>query len=403
MRTRGWMRVAAAPRDKQPGYPATMNLAFALYKYFPYGGLQRDMLGIALACVESGASVTVYCSEWQGEQPDTIRVVILPVQGHSNHVRNRHFAQALQHALRESPVDYVVGFNKMPGLDCYYAADTCFKAKVMQERFPLVRFLPRYRQFLHDEAAVFSTPSTTRILAISDRSVDEYKQYYPGVRRRCLILPPGIALNRKAPRNAAAIRQAFRTEHFLLDDERVVLMIGSGFRTKGLDRAIHALAALPKTVLARTRLMVIGQDNPDAFIRQARALGVQDRITFFAGRDDIPAFLQGADVLIHPAYRENTGTVLLEAAVAGLPVLTTEVCGYSHYIRDNNCGVVITEPFEQERLNQQLATMLENDEQRDTWKAHALAFADTADIYSLHQRAATVIVKAASTRGDETA
>lgn len=373
-----------------------MKIAFALYKYFPYGGLQRDMLGIALSCVESGASATIYCGEWQGEHPENCTVVILPVTGHSNHERNRHFSQLLQEALRQSPADYVVGFNKMPGLDCYYAADTCFKAKVMQERFSLVRFLPRYRQFLRDEAAVFDAHCVTRILAISERSVDEYEQYYPGVRQRCLVLPPGIALSRKAPRNAAAIRQTFRNEHFLLDDERLIVMIGSGFRTKGLDRAIHALAALPKTVLARTRLMVIGQDNPDAFVRQARALGVQDRITFFSGRDDIPAFLQGADVLIHPAYRENTGTVLLEAAVAGLPVLTTEVCGYSHYIRDNNCGVVITEPFDQERLNQQLASMLESDEQRATWKGKALEFADNADIYSLHQRAASVIVKAAS-------
>jgi hypothetical protein len=45
-----------------------------------------------------------------------------------------------------------------------------------------------------------------------------------------------------------------------------------------------------------------------------------------------PRFLLGADLLIHPAYNENTGTVLLEALVAGLPVLTTAVCGYAHYI-----------------------------------------------------------------------
>lgn len=373
-----------------------MNLVFALYKFFPYGGLQRDMLGIAQACVESGANVTVYCGEWQGEQPDNVRVEILPVNGGSNHARNRHFAQQLQQRLQQTPCDYAVGFNKMPGLDAYYAADTCFKAKVMQERFPLLRFLPRYRQFLQDEAAVFGAGSHTRILAISERSVEEYEHYYPGVSQRCRVLPPGIQLDRKAPRNATAIRQTFRTEHFLLDDDLLVLMVGSGFRTKGLDRAITALASLPAALLARTRLMVIGQDNPAAFVRQARTLGVKDKIIFFAGRDDIPAFLQGADVLLHPAYRENTGTVLLEAAVAGLPVLTTEVCGYSHYIRDNHCGVVVTEPFQQDRLNQQLAVMLDNKAQRQKWKNNGLTFAESADIYSLHQRAAAMIVKAAA-------
>ena len=39
---------------------------------------------------------------------------------------------------------------------------------------------------------------------------------------------------------------------------------------------------------------------------------IRDRLK---GRDDIPRFLLGADLLIHPAYNENTGTVLLEACL----------------------------------------------------------------------------------------
>jgi hypothetical protein len=54
------------------------------------------------------------------------------------------------------------------------------------------------------------------------------------------------------------------------------------------------------------------------------------------------AFLLGADLLIHPAYNENTGTVLLEAVVAGLPVLTTAVCGYAHYIAPRPMPAVVS-------------------------------------------------------------
>ncbi len=42
---------------------------------------------------------------------------------------------------------------------------------------------------------------------------------------------------------------------------------------------------------------------------------------------------------------EAAGIVLLEAITAGLPVLTTAVCGYAHYIVDANCGEAIAEPF----------------------------------------------------------
>ena len=373
-----------------------MNIAFALYRFFPYGGLQRDMLAIAAHCVESGATVRIYCAAWEGDKPADMDVIVLPVQGLTNHARNRHFSERLQHAWRNAPPDYCVGFNKLPGLDCYYAADTSFRAKLFQERSRWWRWLPRYRQFLQDEAAVFAAGRNTQVLALSQRSVDEYEAYYPGVSRRCIVLPPGIRLDRKSPRNVAQIRAAFRQSQFLTDADRLVLMIGSGFRTKGVDRAITALAALPETLRRRTRLVVIGQDNAKPFLTQARAQGVAEQVQLLGGRDDVPTFLLGADLLLHPAYRENTGTVLLEAVVAGLPVLTTEVCGYSHYINDHNCGRVITEPFSQDRLNRQLQHFLEDDVLREHCQQHALAFAEAGDIYSLHSRAAALIVKYAT-------
>lgn len=375
-----------------------LRLVFALYRYFSFGGLQRDMLRIANACVERGASVKIFCAEWEGALPVGIAVECLAVSGFTNHSRNRSFAEILQKKLATEHADLVVGFNKMPNLDVYYAADTCFKAKVMQERLPQLRFLPRYRQYLRDEKAVFGKDSNTKILAIAQRSVDEYEQYYAGAAHRCTVLPPGINPDRRAGADAKIQRAAFRSEWKLSEQDRLVLLIGSGFRTKGVDRAIRAVAALPSDLLKRTRFMVIGQDRPDTFLRLAVRLGIEKNIQFLSGRDDIPQFLLGADVLIHPAYRENTGTVLLEAAVAGLPVLTTAVCGYSHYIREYDCGMVVDEPFLQTTLNDALKAMLLNDQQRAVWREHALQMAENADIYSLFERAADFMVTAAQAR-----
>ncbi|MFX5530075.1 glycosyltransferase, partial [Acinetobacter baumannii] len=85
-----------------------------------------------------------------------------------------------------------------------------------------------------------------------------------------------------------------------------------------------------------------------------------DQVQILKGRSDIPRFLLGADLLIHPAYNENTGTVLLEALVSGLPVLVTDVCGYAHYIAEADAGRVLPSPFEQDSLNRLLAEMLED-------------------------------------------
>ncbi len=166
-------------------------IVFALYRYFPFGGLQRDMLRIAHACVERGVTVKILCAEWNGELPEGIAVERLAVSGFTNHGRHRSFAEALQKHLKTESVDLIVGFNKMPNLDIYYAADTCFKAKLMQERLSQLRFLPRYRQYLADEKAVFGKDSQTNILAIAQRSVDEYEQYHVHHKGR-LASKPGI-------------------------------------------------------------------------------------------------------------------------------------------------------------------------------------------------------------------
>jgi len=139
-------------------------------------------------------------------------------------------------------------------------------------------------------------------------------------------------------------------------------------------------------------LIAIGQDDPKPFLLQVKALGLSGQVQILKGRSDIPRFLLGADLLIHPAYNENTGTVLLEALVSGLPVLVTDVCGYAHYISAADCGRVLPSPFEQERLNRYLAEMLADPAARARWRANGLAHADTADLYSMPQKAADVIL-----------
>ena len=371
-----------------------MKLAFCLYKYFPFGGLQRDFLRIARACQARGHSIRVYVLDWEGEVPSDFEVVHVPVRAWSNVRRYEKFTRWVRLHLVRRPVDRVIGFNKMPGLDVYFAADPCYEEKARTLRNPLYRFFSRYRHFTAYERAVFAPESRTEILMISQLQQPFFERHYGTPAARFHLLPPGIARDRKAPSNAAEIRAAFRLEFGLGADDLLLLQVGSGFKTKGLDRSIKALAALPDALRVRTRLFVIGQDDPSEFKRQAAGLGLAERVTIFPGRDDIPRFLLGADLLIHPAYNENTGTVLLEAVVAGLPVLVTAVCGYAHYIAEADAGRVLAEPFAQSALDATLGEILADAPARRRWQANALAFAETADIYSNAERAADIILKA---------
>lgn len=370
-----------------------MQLAFCLYKYFPFGGLQRDFMRIALACQSRGHAVRVYVLSWQGEIPVGFEVIIVPVKALTNARRYEKFTAWVARDLAQRPAQRVVGFNKMPGLDVYFAADPCYEEKAQTLRNPFYRLSGRYRHFAAYERAVFAPDSRTEILMISQVQQPFFEKHYATPQSRFHLLPPGIALDRRAPPDAPAIRAGFRAEFGLGDDDLLLLQVGSGFKTKGLDRSLQALAHLPEELRARTRLIAIGQDEPSQFKRMAAGLGLAGQVDILAGRDDIPRFLLGADLLVHPAYNENTGTVLLEALVAGLPVLCSAVCGYAHYIDEAAGGRVIPEPFAQATMDGLVHDMLVDREQRQRWQANALAWAETADIYSNAERAAEIILK----------
>jgi len=370
-----------------------MKLAFCLNYYFPFGGLQRDFLRIAMVCQSRGHSIDVYTMHWEGDRPEGFTINILKPRGLTNHARSRDFARQVMAQLAVSKCDLIVGFSRMPGLDVYYAADSCYREKVLSNRPLLSRFGGRFRIYSAMERAVFAAESKTEILLIAEAEKAKFMRHYETPEERFHLLPPGIERNRVAPLDAPEIRRALRSEFGLNSEDFMLLLIGSRFRTKGVDRAIKALSALPQRLKERAGLYIVGQDKPDSYIHLARRLGVENNVYFLGGRPDIPRFLLGADLLVHPAYIENTGTVLIEAIAAGLPILASKVCGYAGYIERAGAGKLISQPFQQETMNDQLVTMLDWKELAG-WQSNALNYAKSADIFSLPEKAADLIESA---------
>jgi UDP-glucose:(heptosyl)LPS alpha-1,3-glucosyltransferase len=366
-----------------------MKFAFTLIKYFPFGGLQRDFMQIARTCMARGHHVDVFTPYWQGDVPAGLNVTVLALRAFSNHQRRMALSREVQRRTRPNGYDAVVGFSKMPGLDFYYAADSCFAERVESKPF-WYPYTGRARSYLALEHAVFTPAAATRILLLTEKDRAVYQHYYGTPGDRFHVLPPGIARDRLFPANAADIRRQLRAELKIAVDSPMILMVGSGFRTKGTDRAMRAFAALPEGLRRKAVLVIIGRDNFRPFRGLARRLGIAEQIIFFHGRDDIPRFLFSADLLLHPAYRENTGTVLIEAMAARLPVLATDVCGYSYHVERAGAGELLPSPFQQAELDRLLAEMLTSD-RRAAWGENGWRYVNRHDVFSMAERAADII------------
>ena len=368
-----------------------MIVAFCLYKYFPFGGLQRDFMRIASTVAARGHHVRVYTQSWEGDCPKAFELIQVPVKSHTNHGRNAEYYAWVQNHLKEHPADRVVGFNKMPGLDVYFAADVCYAEKVAQEKGFLYRLTSRYRHYAAFERATFEQGKSTKLMMLTDKQIADFQKHYQTEPERFQILPPGIYPDRKYSEQIPNSREIYRQKNGIKEQQNLLLQVGSDFGRKGVDLGSQAITSLPESLRHNTLLFVVGQDKPRKFEALAEKLGVRSNVHFFSGRNDVSELMAAADLLLHPAYQEAAGIVLLEAITAGLPVLTTAVCGYAHYIADANCGTVIAEPFSQEQLNEVLRKALTQSPLRMAWAENARHYADTQDLYSLPEKAADII------------
>ena len=372
-----------------------MKLAFCLFKYCPYGGLTRDFLRIAEVCQRRGHSIDVFTMKWDNA-PKNIKVIQIPYRGLTNHRHCASFVKNLFNIIKIDDYDAIIGFNRMLGLDIYYAADICYEYTVEQRHSALYRLSNRYRTYAAFEHAVFSPNSKTYIMHLAEMVKQQYIKYYNTPKQRFHLLSPGISKDFIAPSNAEQIRSKLRQKFHIQEQQKLILLIGSNYFLKGVDRALQALAALPKDLRKNTLLWIIGKGKDYFYKWRAKRLGITANVKFLGLQDNISELLLAADLLIHPARFEAAGMVLLEAVASGTPVLTTDTCGFAFHILRAKAGLVIPSPFEQEKLNNSLIEMLTSKHYQE-WKKNALSYANTENLYS-RSEAADIIESFVSTR-----
>lgn len=307
---------------------------------------------------------------------DAIPVVTLPVRAFSNHARNLAFAHAVSSATRRH-FDAVVGFNKMPFLDVLYCADPPIPKPAWRHLSPRVRGYERL------DRTCFGEGSTTRLLLLASFQRQQYVDHYGTSPDRMVVLPPALEKTRiLKPQERTSARAEVRSRFGSNDDALLWLFLGRYPKSKGLDRVIRALHAVPEA-----RCLCAGFEpsalRDSGLERLAQSRKVIDRLIPL-GRcadDDIPRLFAAADILVHPSRKDVTGTVILEALGNGLPVVASEVCGYSTHVRQSGAGAVIGEPFDEAEFQNALAKA-RSPSVLSEWRQRALAYGEHADLSS---------------------
>lgn len=171
----------------------------------------------------------------------------------------------------------------------------------------------------------------SRVVTVSTPMQEMLHQNFPACSRHCLHIPNGVDDQLLAQPLPEAGLPTLR-----------LVSIGSLIPRKNHKSIISALHLLPASV----SLTIVGEGPERGLLeKQARQLGLDDRITFFgnAAPELIPGILGRHDALILASHSEGRPNVVVEAMAAGRAVLASRLPGVTELIRDG-CNGLLFEP-----------------------------------------------------------
>jgi glycosyltransferase involved in cell wall biosynthesis len=131
-------------------------------------------------------------------------------------------------------------------------------------------------------------------------------------------------------------------------------------KEKGHEHLLHALARLKQE---RTDWVcwVIGDGGlREDLTKLCGRLRLQRQVTFFGHRDDIPALLKQADLFVLPSILDNLPYAVMEAQVAGKPVVATQAGGIPEMVLHGETGL-LSPVGDTEALYRNLQRLLDDD------------------------------------------
>jgi glycosyltransferase involved in cell wall biosynthesis len=272
--------------------------------------VEVTVVGVAREIAERVAS---------GRPSADVRIVPKPRTGHD--VRS---LAAHMRALRAIAPE-IVHANLSSPWSCQYAiaaAGILRRPKVVAVyQLPVPPVDDRQRR-----AKRLTSRAVTRHVGVGERTSREVE--------RLVDLPPGsvATVHNGVPDLARAEQNATRSH-----DRPLIGAVGRVAHQKGFDVLLRALADVPGADL---RIVGDGEERP-SLERLARELGVDDRVAWTGWSDDPRGALDDLDVFVLSSRFEGFPLVVLEALLARLAVVATDVGSVAEAVRDGETGLLV--------------------------------------------------------------
>jgi glycosyltransferase involved in cell wall biosynthesis len=165
-------------------------------------------------------------------------------------------------------------------------------------------------------------------------------------------------------------RQAVRERLGIPLGAVVLLFIGRLNRDKGLLDLVNAYAQMPQLDV---HLLIVGPDEHKLLPAISQQLKHKRQLLHIEPETNQPAdYMNAADVLCLPSYREGFGVVIIEAAACAKPSLASNIYGITDALVDGHTGLLHA-PRQVCEIHEKLQLLVENTAFRQTLGEQALS------------------------------
>ena len=325
-----------------------MKILMLTWEYPPriVGGIARVVHDLSKRLIKDGHEVTVVTYRDSADVPEYENdkgVNVYRVDNYMIHPNNFiDWILQLNFNLVSKATEII---NKEGGFDVIHAHDwlVANAAKALKNAYgiPVVATIHATEagrnSGIHDDTQRYIndtewmlTYEASEVIVNSNYMKNELQRLFGLPYEKINVIPNGINLS-----NFIGIERDYDfRRQYAMDNEKIILYVGRLVYEKGIQ---HLIAAMPK-VLSNyhdAKLIIAGRGGMmDELRQEANNLGLNDKIYFTGYLDSkqVQKMYKCADVAVFPSTYEPFGIVALEAMLAGVPTVVSDVGGLDEIV-----------------------------------------------------------------------
>ena len=325
-----------------------MKILMLTWEYPPriVGGIARVVHDLSKRLIKDGHEVTVVTYRDNADVPEYENdkgVNVYRVDNYMIHPNNFiDWIMQLNFNMLSKATEII---NKEGGFDVIHAHDwlVTYAAKSLKNAYdiPIVATIHATEagrnSGIHDETQRYIndtewllTYEATEVIVNSNYMKNEIQRLFGLPFDKINVIPNGINLS-----NFTGIERDYDfRRQYAMDNEKIILYVGRLVYEKGVQ---HLIAAMPQ-ILSNyndAKLIIAGRGGMmDELRAEASNLGLNDKIYFtgYLNSKQVQKMYKCADVAVFPSTYEPFGIVALEAMLAGVPTVVSDVGGLDEIV-----------------------------------------------------------------------